>query len=184
MQLIKGIGTDYDAVWYYLDAIYGDPHYVSDTVTRDIMNFRKLDNGDDARFCHVVYLVNRSFNTLKDVCQPSDMDNSRMLSVIETEICADDRKVWARELKREKKPATLQALISWMTTEMKSRMRATAPIRTGMSSKRYVNRLRAKERGPDKHQRNKCWLCKDSQHWTDRCHRFKALELDERIKAA
>ena len=33
LQLIKGIGTDYDAVWHYLDAIYGDLRYVSDTVT-------------------------------------------------------------------------------------------------------------------------------------------------------
>ena len=184
LQLIKGIGTDYDAVWHYLDAIYGDPRYVSDTVTQDIMNFRKLDNGDDARFCDLVHLVNRSFNTLKEVGQPNDMDNSHMLSVIERRICADDRKVWARELEREKKPATLQALLSWMTTEMKSRMRATAPIRTGMSSRRYVNQLRAKERGSDKQQRNKCWFCKDSQHWTDQCHRFRALEVDERIKAA
>ena len=67
---------------------------------------------------------------------------------------------------------------------MKSRMRATAPIRTGMSSRHYVNQLRAKERGSDKQQRNKCWFCKDSQHWTDQCHRFRALEVDERIKAA
>ena len=184
LQLIKGIGTDYDAVWHYLDAIYGDPRYVSDTVTQDIMNFRKLDNGDDARFCDLVHLVNRSFNTLKEVGQPNDMDNSHMLSVIERKMCADDRKVWARELEREKKPATLQTLLSWMTTEMKSRMRATAPIRTGMSSRRYVNQLRAKERGSDKQQRNKCWFCKDSQHWTDQCQRFRALEVDERIKAA
>ena len=112
LQLIKGIGTDYDAVWHYLDAIYGDLRYVSDTVTQDIMNFRKLDNGDDARFCDLVHLVNRSFNTLKEVGQPNDMDNNHMLSVIERKMCADDRKVWARELEREKKPDTLQALLS------------------------------------------------------------------------
>ena len=35
---------------------------------------------------------------------------------------ADDRKVWAREIRREKKPVTLQALLTWMVTEMKSQV--------------------------------------------------------------
>ena len=183
LQLIKGIGTDYDIVWHYLDAIYGDPRYVSYTVTQDIVNFKRLDNGDDTRFCDLVHLVNRSYNTLKEVGQPNNMDNSHMLAVIERKMCLDDRKVWARELEREKKPATLQALLSWMTTEMKSRMRASAPIRAGMPSK-HVNQLRAEERGSDKLRRNKCWFCKDSQHWTDQCYKCKELGIDERIKAA
>ena len=183
LQLIKGIGTDYDIVWHYLDAIYGDPRYVSYAVTQDIVNFKRLDNGDDTRFCDLVHLVNRSYNTLKEVGQPNNMDNSHMLAVIERKMCLDDRKVWARELEREKKPATLQALLSWMTTEMKSRMRASAPIRAGMPSK-HVNQLRAEERGSDKLRRNKCWFCKDSQHWTDQCYKFKELGIDERIKAA
>lgn len=33
LELIKGIGSDYDAAWDYLDSIYGDPRFVSDTVT-------------------------------------------------------------------------------------------------------------------------------------------------------
>ena len=144
LQLIKGIETDYDAVWHYLNAIYGDPNHVSDTVTQNIMNFRKLENRDDARFCTLVHLVNHSYNALKEVGQTNDMDNSYILSLIEKKRGADDRKVWARELEREKKPATLQALLSWMTTEMKSRLRAKTPIRAGMSSERYVNQLRAK----------------------------------------
>ena len=61
-------------------------------------------------------------STLKDVGLPSDMDNSHILSIIEQDMCENDRKVWERDLEREreKKPATLQALISWMTVEMKS----------------------------------------------------------------
>ena len=184
LQLIKGIGTSYDAVWHYLDAIYGDPRYVSDTVTQDIMSFKKLEEGDDTRFCDLVHLVNRSYNTLKDVGQPNDMDNSHMLSVIERKMSADDRKVWARELERDKKPATLQALLNWMTMGMKSRMRAAAPIRSGVPNKRYVNHIAAEEVGSEKMQRNKCWICKDSMHWIDQCYKFKALGVDERIRAA
>ncbi|KAG1660094.1 hypothetical protein GQR58_022184 [Nymphon striatum] len=37
LEYIKGIGTDYDAAWEYLDAMYGDPKIVSDVVTQDIM---------------------------------------------------------------------------------------------------------------------------------------------------
>ena len=100
---------------------------VSDTVTQDVVQFKALQDGEDVRFCDLVHLVKRCCNTLKEVGLSSDMDNSHMLSVIEQKMCTDDRKVWARDLEREKKPPTLNALMSWMTVEMKSRMRATAP---------------------------------------------------------
>ncbi|KAK3744502.1 hypothetical protein QZH41_006345 [Actinostola sp. cb2023] len=184
LELIKGIGTDYDAAWDYLDSIYGDPRFVSDTVTQDIVKFKALQEGEDARFCDLVHLVNRSYNTLKEVGQPSDMNNSHMLSLIEQKMCADDRKVWARDLEREKKPATLQALLSWMSLEMKSRMRATAPIRVGMPNKRTINHLRIDEDSSDNPSRHKCWFCKNSSHWPDQCQKLTALSIDDRIKTA
>ena len=82
--------------------------------------------------------MKRSFNTLKEVDVPRDMDNSHMLSIIEQKMCADDRKVWCRDLERDGKKATSKGLMEWMTLEMKSRKRATAPLRTGSSS-RLVN---------------------------------------------
>ena len=33
LDLIKGIGTDYKAAWDYLDSVYGDPTFLSDTIT-------------------------------------------------------------------------------------------------------------------------------------------------------
>ena len=69
LELIKGIGSDYDAAWEYLDSIYGDPRFLS-----DIMQFKALQDGEDARFCDLVHLVKRSYNTLKEVGLPSDMD--------------------------------------------------------------------------------------------------------------
>ena len=101
--MIKGIGTDYKAAWEYLDSIYGDPRFVSDTITQDIVKFRALQNGEDARFCDLVHLVKRCHNTLKEVGVPGDMNNSHMLSIIEQKMCADDRKVWFRDLEREGK---------------------------------------------------------------------------------
>ena len=90
LELIKGIGQDYDAAWDYLDSIYGDPRFVSDTITKDIVKFRALQPGEDARFCDLVHLVKRSFNTLKEVGSQNDMDNSHMLSIIEQKLCPDD----------------------------------------------------------------------------------------------
>ena len=81
--MIKGVGTDYKAAWEYLDSIYGDPRFVSDTITQDIVKFRALQNGEDARFCDLVHLVKRCYNTLREVGVPGDMNNSHMLSVIE-----------------------------------------------------------------------------------------------------
>ena len=54
-----------------------------------------------------------------------------MLSIIEQKMCTDDHKVWSRDLQRDRKTATLQCLMDWMTVEMKSRMCATAPLKTG-----------------------------------------------------
>jgi len=62
------------------------------------------------------------------------MDNSHILSIIEQKMSCDDRKVWSRELERTNQPATLLGLMSWMTAEMKFRMRATAPLRTGSNT--------------------------------------------------
>ena len=129
LELLKGIGSDYDAAWEYLDSVYGDPRYVSDTIAQDIGKFRSLREGEDSRFCELVHLVRRCYKTLKEVGLSSDMDNSHMLSIIEQKMCVDDRKVWSRELQRDGKPASLKGLIDWMSIEMKSRMRATAPIR-------------------------------------------------------
>ena len=110
LELIKGIGSDYDAAWQYLDSIYGDVRFVSDTITQDIVQFRALQEGEDARFCDFVRLVKRCYNTLKEVGVPNDMDNSHMLSIIEKK-CPSDVKVWSRDLEREKKSATLFGLM-------------------------------------------------------------------------
>ncbi|KAK3699223.1 hypothetical protein QZH41_002093 [Actinostola sp. cb2023] len=130
LEIIKVIGSDYQAAWEYLDSVYGDPRFVADVVTQDITKFKPLRDDEDTRFCDLVHLIRRSYNTLKEVGRPSDMDNNHMLAIIEQRLCNDDRKVWSRHLEKEKLSATLQNLIDWMTTEMKSRMRATAPLRS------------------------------------------------------
>ena len=159
LELIKGIGSDYDAAWEYLNSIYGDPRYVSDTITQDIVKFRPIRDGEDARFCDLVHLVKRCYNTLKEVGLPSDMDNSHMLSIIEQKMCCDDRKVWSRELERTNQPATLLGLMSWMTAEIKSRMRATAPLRTG-SNTHTIHHVVAGNKSENKTIGYKCWICK------------------------
>lgn len=64
-------------------------------------------------------------------CYAPPCNVHHMLCIIMHKICIDHRKVWSRDLKKTNQPATLLALIMWMTAEMKSRMRATVPLRTG-----------------------------------------------------
>ena len=179
LELIKGIGNDYDAAWEYLDSIYGDPRVVSDTLTQDIAKFKPLRNGEDSRFCELVHLVRRSYNTLKQVGRPSDMENSHMIAVIEQKMSPDDRKIWSRDLKREGKAATLQELLSWMTVEMKSRMRAIAPLRVTVNT----NFSGTISGGLKKVSYHRCWVCQNSMHWTDQCQKFSAMSCGYRIKA-
>ncbi|CAB3987123.1 Hypothetical predicted protein, partial [Paramuricea clavata] len=129
LELIKGIGSDYDAAWEHLDSIYGDPRFVADTVTHDISKFKPLREDEDSRFCDLTQLVRRSYNTLKEVNRQFDMDNNHMIAIIEQKLHMNDRKIWSRHLESSGKEATLENLITWMTTEMKTRMRATAPLR-------------------------------------------------------
>ena len=183
LELIKGIGSDYDAAWEYLDSVYGDPRYVSDTITQDISKFKPLHEGEDVRFCELVHLVRRCYNTLKEVGLPSDMDNSHMLSIIEQKMCVDDRKVWSRELQKDKKPASLKGLMDWMSSEMKSRMRATAPIRTTGNSSRLVHHLaKTNDKQNDNLIRHKCWFCKNSTHFLDQCEKIASLNHENRLK--
>ncbi|CAB4012997.1 hypothetical protein AWC38_SpisGene15810, partial [Paramuricea clavata] len=51
LEMIKGIGSDYTAAWDYLDSVYGDPRFVSDTITQDIVRFKPLKSEEDHRFC-------------------------------------------------------------------------------------------------------------------------------------
>ena len=81
LEMMKGIGLDYSAAWDYLDSVYGDPRFVADTVTQDIMKFKPLRNEEDSRFCELVHLVRRSYNTLKEVGRPHDMDNNHILAI-------------------------------------------------------------------------------------------------------
>ena len=126
LQLIQGLGNDLEAAWAYLDSIYGDPRFVADAITSDISSFRPLREGDDKGFCDFVHLIKRSFNTLKEVGRPNDMDNNHMLAIVEQKMCSSDRKVWARHIESEKKEATLENLMTWLTVEMKSRFRVVA----------------------------------------------------------
>lgn len=187
LDLIKGIGSDYHAAWDYLDSIYGDPRVVADTVTQDIVKFKPLRNDEDSRFCDLVHLVKRSYNMLKEVGRPYDMDNNHMLAIIEQRMSYDDRKVWSRHLEKEKTEATLGELIEWMTTEMKSRMRATASLRSAQPYRPNINHLLTTDevdRKPDSMGWYKCWLCPSFDHWVDQCPNFTSLSPEDRAKAA
>ena len=176
LEMIKGIGSDYNAAWDYLDSVYGDPRFVSDTVTQDITRFKPLRSDEDSRFCELVHLVRRSYNTLKQVDRPHDMDNNHVLALIEQKMCNDDRKVWARHLEKEKTEPKLATLIEWMNCEMKSRMRATAPVRS-ITPKLGVHQV-IKQEGT----KIKCWICPSSDHWVDQCHTFTAMSPNDRLK--
>ena len=112
------------------------------------------------------------------------MDNSHKLSIIEQKMCANDRKVWSRDLEREGKTASLKGLMEWTSVEMKSRMRATAPLRSSSTSQRTVNQLKAEGDDDTRKNNHRCWLCENSTHWPDQCPKFSALSIDDRMKMA
>ena len=176
LEMIKGIGSDYNAAWDYLESVYGDPRFVSDTITQDITRFKPLRSDEASRLCELVHLVRRSYNTLKQVNRPHDMDNNHVLALIEQKMCSDDRKVWARYLEKEKTELKMAILTEWMNCEMKSRMRATVPVRS--TTPRLGVHQVVKREGS----KFKCWICASSDHWMDQCHTFTAMLPNDRLK--
>ena len=67
-----------------------------------------------------------------------------------------------------------------MTCEMKSRMRATAPVRSSWQSPKHVGHFGGKEEG--KYVNHKCGYFKTSEHWTDQCQKFLTLGANDRLK--
>ena len=183
LELIRGIGSDYDAAWEHLDSIYGDPRFVADAIISDLNKFRPLKDNEDGRFCELVHLVRRSYNTLKEIGRTNDMDNSNMLAMIEKKMNIDDRKVWFRSQESSKDPASLHMLLNWMSGEMKTRMRATAPLRSD-SRHATVGLVSQPSTGSQFQQRPqyRCWICKTSDHWVDQCKKLIGKTAPERLK--
>ena len=134
--MVKGLSDDYRATWRYLDAVYGDPKSIADAVAQDISKFKPLKDEEDSQFCELYHLIHRSYSLLKQAGRENDMNNNHVLAMIEQKLHIIDRKVWFRYL--EGKEASLEGLLVWMECEMKTRMRASAPIRTSNNSSRNL----------------------------------------------
>ena len=67
---------------------------------------------------------------------------------------------------------------------MKSRMRATTPLRsTGQPTRHPVDHIGSNLNAPKSGLLHKCWICKTPSHWTDQCQKFVLLSLENRVKA-
>ena len=193
-KLIEGISSDLKAAWRYLDQNYGDPRVISDTVTADMERFKPIQPGEDHRFCDLVNLVRRSFNILKEVKRPQDIDNTHVISLIERKMTQDDLKVWARHINLKKLEPSMSNLLLWMEDEMTARLRSGAAIRkTGASSRSSVHTVGSNghveekkgsitDKSDDRKSKiNTCYVCK-GDHYVDKCSRFLAMVPGERWK--
>ncbi|XP_071509125.1 uncharacterized protein [Diadema antillarum] len=180
LRHIRGIGQDYEAAWSQLDLIYGDPRMVADAILNDISRFKPLKGGEDERFCDFVNLVRRSYHTLNEVGRDNDINNSHMLAVIERKLNEDDRRLWFRR-QDEETSQTLESLLKWMESEMRARMRSSAPVRNEARSRMPVSQVSASI--PAKVSEFRCWMCKTKDgHWTDQCREFISKPQQERLK--
>ena len=103
-----------------------------------------------------------------------------MLALIERKLNRDDRNVWFRYLEHEKQQASLTKLLEWMTCEMKSRMRAIAPIRADTSQRPTVHHI--KETKESIYPFYKCWICQCSNHWVNQCEKLNKMTPSEHLK--
>ena len=72
------------------------------TVTADMERLKPIQPGEDHRFCDLVNLVRGSFNILKELKRPQDIDNTQVISLIERILTRGDLKIWARHINSQK----------------------------------------------------------------------------------
>ena len=184
-KLVDGISTDLKAAWNYLDQNYGDPRVVSNVVTADLERFKAIQPGEDHRFCELVNLVRRSYNILKEVKRPQDIDNTHVISLIERKMPKDDLRVWARHIYVQKLEPSMTNLLRWMDKEMTARLRSGAAVRKTGNLRTSVNALGTggNDHNSQDANRNKssghCYVCK-ANHYVDQCPRFQTMTPNER----
>ena len=62
-----------------------------------------------------------------------------MLAIVAQKMCSSDRKVWARHIENEKKQVALETLMTWLTVEGKSKIRAVSPVRNNVAGANKSN---------------------------------------------
>ena len=81
--------------------------------------------------------------------------------------------------------ASLSILLDWMNTEMRSRMRAIAPVRctsSSNSSKPRASIHHVKSPQQPEYTFYRCWLCESNTHWIDQCQKLISMTQPERLK--
>ena len=193
-KLVEGICNDLKIVWRYLDQAYGDPRVVSDVITSDLEKFRPIQPGEDQRFCELVNLVRRSYNILKEIRRPQDIDNTHVISLIERKLTREDQRIWARSLNTSTEPS-MATLLEWLEYEMCARKRSGAGIRKSYSNtaKSTVVHVVSSSDKPNQsavhtttikdapREKPPCYVCQN-KHYVDQCPRFKEMSCKERWK--
>ena len=156
---------------------------MSDVVTSDIERFKAVQTGEDQRFCDLVNLVRRSYNILKEVKRPQDIDNTHVISLIECKMTKDDVRIWACHIHSQKLEPSMKNLLKWMDKEITPRLRSGATIRkTGSTTCPSVNLLGADGNRNSSSERDKnqkqCYVCKG--YYVDECPRFEAMMPNKR----
>ena len=127
--------------------------------------------------------LRRSYNILKEVKCPQDIDNTHVTSLIERKMTKDDMKIWARHIHSQKLEPSIKHLLKWMDEKMTGRLGSGATIcKTGSTTRPSVNLLGADGNGNSSGERDKnqkqCYVCKAS-HYVDECPQFKAMTSNE-----
>ena len=186
-EIIRGVGTNYKEAWDLLDSIFGQPRVLADTILSDISKVKPLRNDEDHRFCEFVQLLIRCKASLKDVGRVGDIDNLHMISVIEQKLSSEDLRLWSRHVETEKLDINIDNLLSWLSAEMRIRVRVSSAIRspTGNSGIRTPGnssvQKSVKSINVVKTDPKNCWVC-GSSHYVDQCSKFRSLSVPNRFK--
>lgn len=117
LDVVKRVDNDYDEMIRRLDAKYGRPEKVTDSILNEIKKLKVVSDGDHKKFILMVDTIEKCWLDLKQLNLQKEMSSATMISKIEKLLPSTQRREWSlrqqRILVREDKfPSFLEFLIA------------------------------------------------------------------------
>ncbi|XP_071948741.1 uncharacterized protein [Antedon mediterranea] len=186
--VVQAAEDDYEQMWTLLDEKYGDRHKLVNALIGDILKQNPLKEGEEKQFVEFIDLISACHRNLKRMAIEHEMNNTRVISEIESRLPDDQKRRWVRLIHdpqskdKIEKDGKLKILLDYLEEEAKSlKYMMTSLHETNQRPKqqRSIVNTVFTEKPTDI---AACILHDNAKHQTQDCKGFKAMSMQERIE--
>ena len=159
-------------IWERLDQKYGARHKLIECILQEIKHLSTEDN-DDSAILAMINTVESAHRDLARIHEEAEMENSTILSIIETQMPVRMSNEWTSIASKLHGPQQKFSKLLPFLSQWKLRVEYTS------------SNMRRVENVANSPKKDKCWLHKDCDgdvHPIWRCRLFQSLSVEERRK--